>query len=168
MEGTWWTTRTWKNMYNVVGHNVCSGICNIYVYTSKYCDCENKSLLKIVTGVQFLGPPPPSEKSKVLRGMLSACMTLRLPNSWTFRSYSVLKEFSHHRSVFCEHEISSSEIRNSLKGLETKKNPWLESASELYRPSDSRLSAKLVSTLADRGRRVVSATNSHSTLISVL
>jgi hypothetical protein len=31
--------------------------------------------------------------------------------------------------------------------------------SELYRPSDRRLSAKLVATLADRGCRVVSATN---------
>jgi hypothetical protein len=33
--------------------------------------------------------------------------------------------------------------------------------SELYRPSDRRLSAKLVSTLADRGCHVVSATNPH-------
>jgi hypothetical protein len=39
-----------------------------------------------------------------------------------------------------------------------KKTPWLESASELYRPSDRRLSAKLVPTLAIRGCRVVSAT----------
>jgi hypothetical protein len=36
--------------------------------------------------------------------------------------------------------------------------PWLQSASELYRLSDSRLSAKLVPTLADKGRRVVCAT----------
>jgi hypothetical protein len=35
------------------------------------------------------------------------------------------------------------------------------SARELYRPSDHRLSAKLVPTLADRGCRVVSATNPH-------
>jgi hypothetical protein len=33
--------------------------------------------------------------------------------------------------------------------------------SELYRPSDRRLSAKLVLTLVDRGCRVVSATNPH-------
>jgi hypothetical protein len=32
-----------------------------------------------------------------------------------------------------------------------KKTPWSESASELYRPSDSRLSAKIVPTFADRG-----------------
>jgi hypothetical protein len=32
-----------------------------------------------------------------------------------------------------------------------KKTPWSESASELYRPSDLLLSAKLVPTFADRG-----------------
>jgi hypothetical protein len=37
--------------------------------------------------------------------------------------------------------------------------PELQSASKLYRPSDRRLSAKLMPTLADRGCRVVSATN---------
>jgi hypothetical protein len=42
-----------------------------------------------------------------------------------------------------------------------KQTPWLESASELYRPSDRRLSAHLVPTFADRGRRVVSATDPH-------
>jgi hypothetical protein len=42
-----------------------------------------------------------------------------------------------------------------------KRTPWFQSANELYRPSDCRLSAKLVSTLADRGCRVVSATNNH-------
>jgi hypothetical protein len=32
-----------------------------------------------------------------------------------------------------------------------KQAPWPESASELYQPSDRRLSAKLVPTFADRG-----------------
>jgi hypothetical protein len=32
-----------------------------------------------------------------------------------------------------------------------KQTPWLESARELYRPSDRRLSTKLVPTFADRG-----------------
>jgi hypothetical protein len=41
-----------------------------------------------------------------------------------------------------------------------KKTPGL-SPSELYRPSDRRLSAKLVPALADRGCRVVNATNPH-------
>jgi hypothetical protein len=42
-----------------------------------------------------------------------------------------------------------------------KKLRDLLSASELYRSSDCRLSAKLVPTLADRGCQVVSATNPH-------
>jgi hypothetical protein len=41
---------------------------------------------------------------------------------------------------------------------QNKQTPWLYSVSVLYRPSDRRLSAKLVATLADRGCRVVSAT----------
>jgi hypothetical protein len=47
----------------------------------------------------------------------------------------------------------------------TKQTPWPESASELYRPSDRRLSAKLVPTLTDRGCCVVSATDSHSQIL---
>jgi hypothetical protein len=54
------------------------------------------------------------------------------------------------------------------KGTKTKKKtPWLESASELYRPCDRRFSAKLVLNLADRWCRVVSATNPSQSLISV-
>jgi hypothetical protein len=37
------------------------------------------------------------------------------------------------------------------ESLIASKTPWPESASELYRPSGHRLSAKLVPTLADRG-----------------
>jgi hypothetical protein len=36
------------------------------------------------------------------------------------------------------------------------KTPWAESVSELYQPSNCRLSAKLVLTFADRGCHVVS------------
>jgi hypothetical protein len=42
-----------------------------------------------------------------------------------------------------------------------KLNSWLWSASQLYRPSDRSLLAKLVPTFADRACRVVSATDSH-------
>jgi hypothetical protein len=38
-------------------------------------------------------------------------------------------------------------------------DPWPESASELYRPSDRSLSAKLVLIFADRGCHVVSVTD---------
>jgi hypothetical protein len=40
-----------------------------------------------------------------------------------------------------------------------KKTPWSESASELYRPSDRRMSAKWLPTCVDRRRHVVSMTD---------
>jgi hypothetical protein len=46
--------------------------------------------------------------------------------------------------------------------------PWPWSASELYGPSDHRLSAKLVSTFVDRWCRVVSATDPHGRIIGFL
>jgi hypothetical protein len=45
---------------------------------------------------------------------------------------------------------TKTKLKTKLRGL--------KSASELYRPSDRRLSAKFVPTFADRGCRVVSAT----------
>jgi hypothetical protein len=46
--------------------------------------------------------------------------------------------------------------------------PWSESASELYRPSDRRLPAKLVPTLADRGCHVVSMTDPYGRILGFL
>jgi hypothetical protein len=43
-----------------------------------------------------------------------------------------------------------------LRILLVAKNPWPDSASELYRPIDRHLSAKLVPTFEDRGSHVVS------------
>jgi hypothetical protein len=43
--------------------------------------------------------------------------------------------------------------------------PWPESASKLYRQSDSRLSAKLMPTFANRGCHVVSATDPYSRIL---
>jgi hypothetical protein len=49
---------------------------------------------------------------------------------------------------------------NSLMKL-LNKTPWPESASELYRPSDSRLSAKLLPNVADRWCQMVSVTDAY-------
>jgi hypothetical protein len=49
-----------------------------------------------------------------------------------------------------------------------KEPPWLESASELYRPSDRRLSLKLVPTFADRGCHVVSVTDPYGRILGFL
>jgi hypothetical protein len=50
-------------------------------------------------------------------------------------------------------------FRDFTNGSIKKKTPWLESASELYQPSDLRLLAKLVPTFADRECCVVGVTD---------
>jgi hypothetical protein len=49
-----------------------------------------------------------------------------------------------------------------------ERTPWSESASELYRPTDRRLSAKLVPTFADRGCHVVSVTDPYGRILDFL
>jgi hypothetical protein len=49
-----------------------------------------------------------------------------------------------------------------------KETPWHESASELYRPSHRRLSAKLVPIFADRGCLVVSVTDPYGRILGFL
>jgi hypothetical protein len=49
-----------------------------------------------------------------------------------------------------------------------KQTPWSESASELYRPSDRRLSAKLVPTFANRRCHVVSVTDPYGRILGFL
>jgi hypothetical protein len=49
-----------------------------------------------------------------------------------------------------------------------KETPWLESASELYRPNDQRFSAKLVPTFEDRGCHVVSVTDPYGRIFGFL
>jgi hypothetical protein len=46
-----------------------------------------------------------------------------------------------------------------------KKTLWPESASELYRPSNRRLSTKLVPTFAEKGRHVASVTDPYGRII---
>jgi hypothetical protein len=49
-----------------------------------------------------------------------------------------------------------------------KKTPWSESASELYRPSNRRLSAKWLPTFADGGCHVVSVTDPYGRILGFL
>jgi hypothetical protein len=50
----------------------------------------------------------------------------------------------------CAYTLSAENNPTGLNKLKTKQTPWTESASELYRQSDHRLSAKLVPTFTDR------------------
>jgi hypothetical protein len=53
--------------------------------------------------------------------------------------------------------------------MKNKKNtPWPESTSELYRPSDRRLLARLVATFVDRGCHVVSVTDPYGYIFGFL
>jgi hypothetical protein len=49
-----------------------------------------------------------------------------------------------------------------------KKTPWPETASELYQPSDRRLSTKSVPTFADRGCHVVSVTDPYGRILGFI
>jgi hypothetical protein len=49
-----------------------------------------------------------------------------------------------------------------------KKTPWSESARELHRPSDSRLSAMGLPMFADRGCHVVSVTDPYGRILNFL
>jgi hypothetical protein len=55
------------------------------------------------------------------------------------------------RSTFRRVRMKVPNICRTNSALYIKETPWPKSARELYRPSDSRLSAKLVPTFADRG-----------------
>jgi hypothetical protein len=48
------------------------------------------------------------------------------------------------------------------------KTPWPESSSELYRPSDRRLSAKLMQTFADRGCLIFGMTDPYGRILAFL
>jgi hypothetical protein len=52
--------------------------------------------------------------------------------------------------------------------IKKTKTPWPESASELYRPSDRRLLAKLVPSFADRGCHVVNVTDPYGRILGFL
>jgi CBS-domain-containing membrane protein len=51
---------------------------------------------------------------------------------------------------------------------QSKQTPWSESASELYRPSDRRFSAKSLPTFADKGCHVVSVTDRYGRILGFL
>jgi hypothetical protein len=72
-------------------------------------------------------------------------------------SYSTLcKDKLRKNTIFSEEE---AQVATSLRLFSLKQTPWPESTSELYRPSDRRVSVKLVPPFAGRGCHVVSVTD---------
>jgi hypothetical protein len=79
-------------------------------------------------------------------------------SKWDTRPFTACKSFKRKSlTVLVSQRKRDCTCRYAHSTKPTNSGAW--SASELYRPSHRRLSAKLVPTLADRGRRVVSATN---------
>jgi hypothetical protein len=65
--------------------------------------------------------------------------------------------------------LSQDYAELKLRGYkQNKQTPWSESASELYRPSDRRLSAKWLPTFADKGCHMVSMTDPYSRILGFL
>jgi hypothetical protein len=55
-----------------------------------------------------------------------------------------------------------------MRTVQLYPTPWPEYASELYGPSDRRLSAKLVPTFEDRGCHVVSVMDTYGRILGFL
>jgi hypothetical protein len=91
-------------------------------------------------------------------------------NNYTWRRSSSLCNFLHpHRMCIGLRNWKNGPRYNQRAiGLLVIKTPWPESGSELYRPSDRRLSAKLVPTFADIECHVVSVTDPYGHILGFL
>jgi hypothetical protein len=57
---------------------------------------------------------------------------------------------------------------DNVQNCDNKQTPWSETASELYQPSDRRLSAKWLPTFADKGCHVVRVTDPYGRILGFL
>jgi hypothetical protein len=83
------------------------------------------------------------------------------PFPWGSRYKFVLISNSH-----LWHNSSTNSCWHTLQ--KKKKTSWSKSASELYRPSDRRLSAKWLPTCGDRGCHVVCVTDPYGRILDFL
>jgi hypothetical protein len=125
---------------------------------------------------------PPERRNKwpdLLLSQLSAFRdTMRSVDShWTAPCSRTFPQKTKKLLAYCRlwrfiTEKDTSTLNSSREVTHIKKNkkqsPWPVSASELYRPSDRRLSAKWLLTCADRGCHVVSVTDPSGRIIGFL
>jgi hypothetical protein len=78
------------------------------------------------------------------------------------------KAFSYILTVILTLMFDCWSFEHVTKMLITKKTPWSEYTNKLYRPSDLRLSAKWLSTFADRGCHVISLTDPYGRILDIL
>jgi hypothetical protein len=82
-------------------------------------------------------------------------------NNWTlFSDYRFFREMP----VSCIVQDCGHSERHQ-KNKQKNQTPWSESASELYRPSDRRISAKWLPTFADKGCHMVSVTDPYGSIL---
>jgi hypothetical protein len=101
---------------------------------------------------------------------LSACQRTRDPSLLTLCVYEKQCWIwgSQVVTIFCVITPYILVVYSRMSGklsLYLKKTPWSESASELHRPSDSRLSVKWLPTFADRGCHVVSVPDPYGRIL---
>jgi hypothetical protein len=85
-------------------------------------------------------------------------------DGWCAKSWTSATEKTCSLSVNAKlQSLMYSRLRSIIKKI-----PWPETASELDRPSDRRLSAKLVPTFADRGCHVVNVTDLYGRILGFL
>jgi hypothetical protein len=65
-------------------------------------------------------------------------------------------------------ERTNERTNGRTDGRTNERTPWSESASELCRPSDRRLSAKWLPTFADKGCHVISVTDPYGRILGFL
>jgi hypothetical protein len=93
------------------------------------------------------------------------CMSLETPQL----SYCSLNHKRGENSRILTNELTEYLTNQGYPiNKQNKQTPWSESASELYRQSDRRLSAKWLSTFADRGCHVVSVTDPYGRILGFL
>jgi hypothetical protein len=115
--------------------------------------------------ISFRLPPfsPPREEPRH-----SLDRKLGGPQSTVWTLWSWEKSYSPCGGLNPDHSPSLYLLSYNDDTTHKKKTPWSESASELYRPSDSRLSAKWLPTCADRGCHVVSVTHPSGRILGFL
>jgi hypothetical protein len=84
---------------------------------------------------------------------------------WNFKKRKKIQMLIHSNSSMLHLVVG---LLNATFAKLKKKTPWPESASELHRPSDRHLSAKLAPTSVDRGCHVVSVTDLYGRILGFL
>jgi hypothetical protein len=137
------------------------------------------SLVRLFAAVRFVSVHTAGHHSllNILMVLYGSWCRIACKNRWRTRPYlpaassvgaqTRLKTFEA-REIYHPLKILSIGQNNSPISTTFSLTPWSESASELYRSSDRRLSAKWLPTFEDRKCQVVSVTDPYGRILSFL